>query len=192
MKITKKILENVIREEIKSLLIEQDDSTPHKPAGTTDHMRQWTQYPKSGPHTVTDFLEALLELQKSIHIAHHDRLVDIIEKLKKVASDKVADFISKNPDYELFPGFDVDRSTPVNMKVTGGLDASLEEMVREELEKILEQGIDPVVGKPVTLGGQRISREEAFSAFEAELSKMHNPEVVSKFMEALEERLSGI
>ena len=80
---------------------------------------------------------------------------------------------------------------PVNMRMTGGLDASLEEMVREELEKILEQGIDPVVDKPVSLGGQRISREEAFEAFEVELSKMHDPEVVSKFMEALEDRLSG-
>tara|TARA_B100000530_G_C15614299_1_gene351666 strand:- start:5 stop:232 length:228 start_codon:yes stop_codon:yes gene_type:complete len=75
------------------------------------------------------------------------------------------------------------------MKITKKI---LENIIKEEVEKILEQGIDPVVGKPVSIGGQRISREEAFEAFEAELSKMHDPKVVSKFMEALEERLSGI
>tara|TARA_A100001015_G_C14569163_1_gene548413 strand:- start:122 stop:589 length:468 start_codon:yes stop_codon:yes gene_type:complete len=155
MKITKKILENIIKEELKALAEQENPISDTK-------------------QVIVTILKHFISLEVSPKLIPTSMKKDAIDALEKLRT-------SDRPD-----------GAPVNMRMTGGLDASLEEIVREEVEKILEQGIDPVVGKPVTLGGQRISREEAFRAFEAELSKMHDPEVVSKFMEALEERLSGI
>ena len=174
MKITKKKLENLILKEL-------NDLKEYKPGMKV-----------RDPRTTFEKLKAALEV-----LTLPGRITrDIVKSLSKEEAKTFQKLVNDASDTlkNLQAEFTLpdELGAPVNMRMTGGLDASLEEIVKEEVEKILEQGVDPVVGKPVTLGGQRISREEAFKAFKAELSKMHDPKVVSRFMEALEDRLNGI